>query len=61
MNKTTKSEQDRLEEDFAKRAILDYMNQYLYTHQVISEREFKLMVEKIATHCARTSAHKGSR
>lgn len=44
-------EQERLEKAFAERAWLDYFNRYLYAHQIISEREYKLMVEKIAKRC----------
>ena len=46
-------EQERLEKSFAERAWLDYFNQYLYAHKIISEREYKLMVEKIAKRCAK--------
>lgn len=47
------AEQERLERAFAECTWLEYFNRYLYAHQVITEREYKLMVEKIAKRCGK--------
>lgn len=51
----SEAERDRRESAFAEQTWLNYFNHYLYTQGVISEREYKLMVDKIAQRCARSS------
>ena len=37
---------------------LNYFNQYLYDNEIISEKEYKLMTEKIATRRTKLSSRK---
>jgi hypothetical protein len=61
MDKMSKeAEREHRERAFAENAWLTYFNNYLYSHNVITTREYKLMVEKIAQRCARSS-HQSSR
>lgn len=39
----------RREKEMAESIWLNYFNNYLYQHGTISEKEYKMMVEKIAT------------
>lgn len=61
MDKVSKeAEREHRERAFAENAWLVYFNNYLYDHKVITEREYKLMVEKIAQHCAHYSHRRSS-
>ena len=51
----SEAERSRQEKAYAEMAWLNYFNYYLYTQGVISEREYKLMVDKIAQRCAKSS------
>lgn len=52
---------EKREKIFAEQAYLEYFNRYLYTHNVISEREYKQMVEKIAARNKVDARYKGFR
>lgn len=53
MEKTLSSEERRKE--LAKELWLNYFNRYLFEHGTISEREYKIMVEKIASRKSKKS------
>jgi hypothetical protein len=62
MDKVSKeAEREHRERAFAENAWLTYFNNYLYSHNVITTREYKLMVEKIAQRCAHYSHRRSSR
>ena len=44
----TEHKSDKYEREFAERTWLEYFNRYLYTNNLISEKEYKRMVEKIS-------------
>lgn len=48
------------EQDFAERAWLEYFNHYLYTSGLISDREYRRMVEKISQRCTSKNRSKRS-
>ena len=57
LNEVERIHQENL---FAERAWLEYFNRYLYARNVISEKEYKLMVDKIASRRVCSSRHKSS-
>ena len=52
--------ESKREREYAEQAYLEYFNHYLYTQNLISEKEYKRMVEEIARRSAR-SRSKNSR
>ena len=51
---------DEREKQFAEDAWLNYFNRYLFTHGIISEKEYKRMTEIIATRKTRLSQRKNT-
>lgn len=49
----TDAECEKIEKRFAEDVWLNYFNKYLFEHGTISEREYKKMIEKIATRKSR--------
>ena len=48
------------EKEFAENAWLSYLNNYLFEHGTISEKEYKLMTDKIASRKSRLSHNKSA-
>ena len=50
---TEQKNEGLFERRLAEELWLEYFNRYLFEHSHITEKEYRLMVEKIAQHCAR--------
>lgn len=59
MDKKVLADYER-EKRFAEDAWLQYLNRYLWEHGTISEKEYKLMTEKIASRKSRLSRDKSA-